>query len=74
MIKKTLFSITAEAASEPAINIVMQALQNYGWGAAVLFELMSFLFVLGVVTYTKLQLQDARMPRQRIVLHLLDLI
>lgn len=74
MLKKTLFSIATEAASEPATNFFMQAFQNFNWSGVIAFDLLSFFLVFGAVAYTRLPLMDTETQRDRIALHLVDLI
>ena len=52
MLKKKLFGIAAEMASEPATNMFMQALQACGWDGAIAVSLLSFFLVFGEVYYS----------------------
>ena len=52
MLKKKLFGIAAEMASEPATNMFMQALQDCGWDGAIAVSLLSFCLVFGEVFYS----------------------
>jgi hypothetical protein len=52
MLKKKLFGIAAEMASEPATDMFMQAFQDCGWDVAIVASLLSFCLVFGEVYYS----------------------
>ncbi len=49
MLKKKLFGIAADMASEPATNMFMQ---DCGWDGAIAVSLLSFFLVFGEVYYS----------------------